>query len=186
MINKSINIINIIKYINSKYNLLRIILTDLILFYNDIYNYYVQYSSFLSYVKKTYPELFIIYKKTLKIYTIKYRKRKKCLQLPLNTTLVIGVKNYYKYKAIKIILTKIFSYDKIIFSYLLYLEQSIVKLINSMNKFRQIYSYSINIFFDDCNDYDNIIKYYQTDIDNAFYNIKRNYFTKNVANIMKL
>ena len=196
MMNKRIkNNKNILNFINSRYNLLRIILFDLLQYYYELYNYRVQYSYFLSYVKNKYPQLFIIYKTRLKIYTINHYRKKKHLKLPPNTILVVGINNYYKYKAIKILLTSIFNYEKKIISYLSYLEHSIIMLIKSMNKFHQFYNYSINILFESNNN--NIDDDDDDDgggggggiylnIDNAFNNIKRNYFSKNMVNILRV
>ena len=168
-------ILDIFKYIDSKYNLLRIILVDLLLYYKAIQNYYIQYTFFLSYINSAYPDLITISKTRIKTFTIeknknnKFKKenknfkinvfhnrsakietiedKKNFLNLPPGTTLIIGLKNHYKYIAIKYIINAIINYKGSIYSYMMYLEGFILKLIKSMNDFRQFYLYSLNILF---------------------------------------
>ena len=50
-----------------------------------------------------------------------------------------------KYKCIKYIMNKIIQYSQELYKYLLYLENCIIRIVNGMNNFVQIYS---NIVFD--------------------------------------
>lgn len=173
----NINNIEILKYVISKYNLLRIILFDLLNYYTSVYNYYKQYMKFISYVWNNYPQLAFIYENKIKIYTIPNNNKndKKSLNLPKDTFIIVGINNYYKYKSIKYILRKIMTYDKNIHNYLIYLETCIIRLANGMNKFNRFYTYSLNIFF-------NYNTYISNDsnslLNNSFNTLKQNYLHK--------
>ena len=157
--NININIyLEIFREVNGNYNLLRIILFELLNYYIAVQNYYIQYLSFKAYMKEKYKYLYHLSQNHISIYTIhkKLKKDRIDLQLPENTFLVIGLTNFYKYKGIKYILKEILSYDEKVYKFLLYLENHIVKLINGMNKFKQFYNYYLNIFFNYPRNNDNI------------------------------
>ena len=142
----------VLRIIEREYDLLRISLFNVLTYYKRVYDFYLTYSRFVSYVTDRYPLIYQIFKFKGRVYTIK-RKRKN-IQLPSNTILIIGLTNYYKFKAIKFIVNKIFEYETQIYSYLIYLERSILSLIKSMNDFYQFYVYSVNILFRKNEDYE--------------------------------
>lgn len=164
---------DIFQYITSKYNLLRILLFDLINYYTTVQNYYIQYLKFISFVKDKYSQLVLISQKKIKTFTISNNKdyKRKRAKLQPDTLLIIGLSNYYKYSSIKYIMNKIMNYNKKLYSYLIYLETRIVRFINGMNNFYNFYTYSLGIYFD-CNhqgDYKFI---------NSFNILKQNYVSK--------
>ena len=172
--------LHIFRDINCNYNLLRIILFDLLNVYSIVYNYYIQYTQFNLYIKKEYKILFDIAQTSKYIYTVNKKKGKKIdLNLPKNTFIIIGESNFYKYKSIKFIIREIINYEKKILSYLTYLQERIITLINGMNKFNQFYSYCLKILFN-----------YQFNIDNTnvtlidkFNQLKQNYFLNIVKHV---
>ena len=165
------NLKNFFTFVESKYNLLRVILFDLINYYTSIHNYYIQYIKFLSHIRNKYPLLAFIHdnKSPIKVVKSKTYKSSK------NTTIILGIRNYYKYKSIKYILNKIMTYNKEIYKYLVYLESCIVRLVNGMNKFNRFYSYCLHIYFqyDIYNDESNTYNINQ--LLNSFNTVKHNY-----------
>lgn len=147
--NNNIDIyVSIFQDINRNYNLLRIILFDLLNFYSSVHNYYMQYKNFKLYIEREYSILFDIAQNSKNIYTIDKKLDKKInSKLPENTFFVIGIKNLYKYKSIKFITKEIINYDVKILNYLIYLQKHIVTLINGMNQFNYFYCYCLKIFF---------------------------------------
>ena len=179
--NPYVNIyLKIFQDINCNYNLLRMILFDLLNVYVTVYNYYLQYTKFNLYIEREYKNLFDIAHKDIRIYTID--KKNKCpndLNLLENTFIVIGIENFYKYKSAKFIIKEIINYEKKILNYLIYLQERIITLINGMNKFTDFYRYCLNIIFN-----------YRFDIDNSneilidkFNSLKQNYFLKVVKHM---
>ena len=128
------------------YNLLKIMLFDLLMFYSSVYNYYVQYKNFNLFIKQEYAILYDIAQNNKTVYLVEKKTNEK-LNLPNNTFIVIGLKPLYKYKSIKSIMKEIINYDEKLFNYLIYLQKNIVTLINGMNKFNQFYRYCLKILF---------------------------------------
>ena len=174
--NNNINIyINIIQDIKRKYDLLRVLVFELLNYYSSVENYYIQYSRFKEYIKKKYSILYYISQNNIKIYTINRKKNRKKLNLPPNTILVIGIHNYYKYKSMKYIIKEIVNYDKKILNYLTYLQKRIITFINGMNNFHHFYTYSLEIYFD----FKNIDDFNNSSIlVNTFTGLKQNYLSK--------
>lgn len=162
--------------VNNNYNFLRVILFDLLNVYVSVYNYYIQYRNFKLYIKKEFNILFDIAENSKNIYTVdkKIKKINKDLNLPKNTYLVIGLKNYHKYKCIKYIIKEVLRYDQKILNYLIYLQKHIITLINGMNKFNQFLRYCLKILFNynSNNNYDNT----NSILLNNFNKLKENYF----------
>ena len=159
--------------VNSNYNFLRIVLFDLLNFYVSVYNYYIKYKKFIIFIEKKYNFLFDMAQNKKNVYTINKKLDKK-LNLPPNTYIIVGLKNYRRYKNIKWVLENVINYDQIIQSYLLYLQNHIITLINGMNKFNKFYCYCLHVLFN--YQFNNEI----TDLillDN-FNQLKQNYFLK--------
>ena len=151
-VNNVINIyINSFQSVNSNYNFLRIVLFDLLNVYASVYNYYIKYKNFIKYVEREYNLLFDIARNKKNVYTINKKSnkklRKKNFSLPKDTYIIIGLKNYHKYKTIKYILSEIINYDEKILNYLIYLQKHIFTLVNGMNKFNQFYCYGLKTLF---------------------------------------
>lgn len=167
---------NIFQYITSKYNLLRVFLFDVINYYTSVQNYHIQYLKFISFIKDKYSQLVLISQAKIKTFTIPNNKdyKRKRLKLQSDTILIIGLSNYYKYISIKYIMNKIMNYNKKLYSYLIYLETCIVRVIQGMNNFRNIYTYSLSILFNSLQVYDNN----EMLLLNSFNKLKQNYFSK--------
>ena len=159
----------VFQFIERKYNLLRISLFNLLTYYKRVYEFYVIYSRFISFVVNKYPVIYQIFTYKGRVYTVRKKNEKK--QLPSNTILIIGLSNYYKFKAIKFIINEVFEYKNRIYSYLIYLERLILSIIKNMNDFHQFYTYSVNILFYENDEYENKLH-------SKFNNFKHNYFSK--------
>ena len=176
--NRNINVdiyIDIFKNISYNYDILRIILFNLLNHYSTVQNYYIQYIKFNIYIKKKYKILFDISQKLITTYTVNKTQDKSNLNLPKGTILVIGENNYYRYKTIKLIIKDIINYDKKIYNYLLYLQNHIITLINGMNTFNEFHTYCLKIFFNHANN-DNI----NNMLIRRYNKLKENHITRNI------
>ena len=92
----------VFKFVEKKYNLLRISLFNVLTYYKRVYDFYLTYSRFISYIINNYPIIYQIFKYKGRVYTIE--KKNKKIQLPSDTILIVGLSNYYKFRAIKYII----------------------------------------------------------------------------------
>ena len=153
------NLSLLVTHINNKYNIIRIYLYDIIRHYIDVSKFYELYAKFISNnMYKKFNLLYTIAQTKVRIYTITAKNAKPPNNLPKDTIIIKNSHNYLKYKAIKFILKNILDYKEKIYRYLEMLQLTITKLINGLNRFYNLYKYSLNISFDNTgNNSDNLL-----------------------------
>ena len=114
--------------------------------------YYNRYKIFLRYVEKSHPELVEVYSKNKRvpIFAVESRRhlpteyQRKAL-LPPETVIILGERTFFRYAAIKCVISRIFDYEKCLALYLSNLDNSILKMINGMNDFRNSFTFFLQI-----------------------------------------
>ena len=138
--------------INTKYNVLRMALNNCLSHRASVKTYHDRYKIFLRYVEKSHPELVNVYSKNKRvpIFSVKSRRhlpteyRRKAL-LPPDTVIILGERTFFQYAAIKCVISRIFDYEKCLALYLSNLDNSVLKMVNGMNDFRNLFTFFLQI-----------------------------------------
>ena len=143
-------LIDVYTRVNIKFNLLRLVLYNCLTHRASIKKYHESYKTFLRYIERVHPDLIRLLTNSIPIYLIKSKRHRptKCQRkslFPPNTIVIVGERTYLQFVAIKYVLTHLVEYEKSLSLYLLRFENSIIRLINGMNDFRDSFRYFLHL-----------------------------------------
>ena len=148
-------LIDVYNRVNIKFNLLRLFLYNCLAHRASIKKYHESYKTFLRYIERVHPDLKRLFTNNsnsarVPIFPVKSKRhrpttcQRKAL-LPPNTILIVGERTYYQFAAIKHVLTHLVEYERSLSLYLLNLDNSIIRMVNGMNDFRDSFRFFLQI-----------------------------------------
>ena len=143
-------LIDVYRRVNIKYNLLRLVLHNCLAHRASIKKYHESYKTFLRYIERVHPDLNRLFAtKRVPIFPVKSKRHRPTKSqrktLPPNTILIVGERTYYQFAAIKHILNHLVDYERSLSTYILNFDNSIIRMVNGMNDFRDSFRFFLQI-----------------------------------------
>ena len=148
-------LIDVYNRVNIKFSLLRLVLYNCLVHRASIKKYHESYTTFLRYMERVHPDLIRLFTTNnnsvrIPIFPIKSKRHRPTKYqrealLPSNTIIIVGERTYFQFAAIKRVLTHLVEYEKSLSLYLHNFDNSIIRMVNGMNDFRNFFKFFLQI-----------------------------------------